>query len=403
MWTFFLRRLLALPPLLVVISFLTYLLLQAAPGDFFSTLEADPKRSRDFIMELRASAGKAAEIDAANRHDALGAFEAAGVRFGFDAAGRLTKDGAPADPRAEQQALKRFTGPDGDTYTVTPEGRLFRWIGAVRGYFTWLGRLVPVTTASSFPFVEWKGVDLGRSYQGQAPVVGLITERVTNTLLLGGTALLLAWCIAIPLGVWSGVRPNSPVDHACGFASYLSLSVPTVFLSLLGLLFAYTTKLFPVGDMHDVHHGEMGLWDRVKDTSWHLVLPATVIALAEIAIFMRQTRSQMVDTMSADFIRTARAKGVSHNRVIFVHALRNAINPLVTLFGFSLAALLSGEFLVEVVFNWPGLAQVTVNAVFQRDEPLVMASVLMAALLLVIGNLVADVMLAVVDPRIRLE
>jgi peptide/nickel transport system permease protein len=147
----------------------------------------------------------------------------------------------------------------------------------------------------------------------------------------------------------------------------------------------------------------MGLWDRVKDTSWHLVLPATVIALAEIAIFMRQTRSQMVDTMSADFIRTARAKGVSHNRVIFVHALRNAINPLVTLFGFSLAALLSGEFLVEVVFNWPGLAQVTVNAVFQRDEPLVMASVLMAALLLVIGNLVADVLLAVVDPRIRLE
>jgi peptide/nickel transport system permease protein len=107
--------------------------------------------------------------------------------------------------------------------------------------------------------------------------------------------------------------------------------------------------------------------------------------------------------MSSDYVRTARAKGVSANRVQFVHALRNAINPLVTLFGFSLAALLSGSFLVEVVFNWPGLAQVTTSAVFAKDEPLVMASVLFSALLLVAGNMVADVLLALVDPRIRVE
>jgi len=111
----------------------------------------------------------------------------------------------------------------------------------------------------------------------------------------------------------------------------------------------------------------------------------------------------MVETMSADYVRTARAKGVSHNRVMFVHALRNAINPLVTLFGFSLAAMLSGSFLVEVVFNWPGLARVTVDAVFAKDEPLVMASVLFAALFLVVGNVIADVLLALVDPKIRLE
>lgn len=389
MWTSIVRRLLAVPPLLIVISFLTYLLLQAAPGDFFSTLEADPKRSKDFIMSLRESAGKVTEIAAADRAAKLPEFVVEGTRYSFDAEGRLLREGAPADAKAEQQRLKRFVGPDGETYAVTAENRVYRWVGAFRGYFTWLGNVV-------------QG-DLGKSYQGQAPVLGLITERVANTLILGVAALLLAWLLAIPLGVWSGVRPNSLVDHACGSVAYVSLSVPTVFLSLLGLLLAYSTKLFPVGDMHDVHHGEMGWWDRVKDTSWHLVLPAVVIALAEIAIFMRQMRSQMVDTMSADYIRTARAKGVSHNRVVFVHALRNAINPLVTLFGFSLAALLSGEFLVEVVFNWPGLAQVTVNAIFQRDEPLVMASVLMAALLLVAGNLIADVLLAVVDPRIRLE
>jgi peptide/nickel transport system permease protein len=404
MWTFLLRRVLAVPPLLVVISFLTFLLLQAAPGDFFSSLEADPKKSKDFIMGLRASAGKVVEIAPADRAGRMGEFTVGDRRYSFDAAGALRKEGAPADPRAEQQSLKRFTGPDGETYTVTPEGHVYRWVGTVHGYFAWLAHLFPFEVGSgSYPWITWKGVDLGTSYQGQAPVVGLITERVTNTLILGVAALLLAWSLAVPLGVWSGVRPNSLVDHSCGLVAYVSLSVPTVFLSLLGLLLAYSTKVFPVGDMHDVHHKEMPWWSQVKDTSWHLVLPAVVIAFAEIAIFMRQMRSQMVDTMSADYIRTARAKGVSHNRVVFVHALRNAINPLVTLFGFSLAALLSGEFLVEVVFNWPGLAQVTVNAIFQRDEPLVMASVLMAALLLVAGNLVADVLLAVVDPRIRLE
>src|SRR5262245_51715143 len=295
MWTFFLRRLFAVPPLLLVISFLTYLLLQAAPGDFFSTLEADPKRSKDFIMALRASAGKAAEIPAADRAKKLPEFVVDGRRYSFDDAGGLLKDGAPAEARVEQQSLKRFTGPDGETYTVTPEGRVYRWVGAFHGYFTWLAHVFPFETRpDAFPWIAWKGVDLGTSYQGQAPVIGLITERVANTLILGLASLLLAWTVAIPLGVWSGVRPNSSVDHACGFVSYVSLSVPTVFLSLLGLLLAYSTKLFPVGDMHDIRHEEMSWWGQVKDTSWHLALPALVIALAEIAIFMRQTRSQMV-------------------------------------------------------------------------------------------------------------
>jgi peptide/nickel transport system permease protein len=419
MWTFLLRRLVALPPLLAVISFLTYLLLQAAPGDYFTTLESDPKRSKDFIMNLRASAGKVTEVPPAGRAAGPGTFRVGPTEYGFDASGALLRDGKPADPKAEQQAVKKFSAPDGETYTVTPEGRVYRWVGPVAGYFAWLRRLWPLHACGDASLHEtqaeregadvggthlrWDGVNLGVSYQGQAKVTELIVDRVANTLILGGSSLLLAWFIAVPLGVWSGVRPNSPVDHACGFFANVSLSVPTVFLSVLGLLLAYGTKWFPVGDMHDVHHEEMGWWDQWKDTCHHLVLPAVTIALAEIAIFMRQMRSQMVETMSADFVRTARAKGVSHNRVVFVHALRNAINPLVTLFGFSIAAILSGEFLVEVIYNWPGLAQVTVSAIFQRDEPLVMASVLMAALLLVAGNLLADVLLVIVDPRIRLD
>jgi len=390
MWTFFLRRILALPPLLVVISLLTFLLLQSSPGDYFSQLDADPKKSQDFVMELRADAGKVVAIAPKDRAAALGSFAVGERRYAYDETGRLLLDGKPTDAKSEQRWLKRFNGPDGDLYTVTVEGKVYRWIGMFRGYFEWLWRVV-------------RHGDLGTSYQGRAPVTDIISARALNTLLLETVALLIAWCIAIPLGVWSGVKPNSAVDYACGFTSYISLSVPTVFLSLLALLFAYGTKLFPVGDMHDVHADAYSWFDRQKDTAWHLVLPALVVGLTEVAIFMRQMRSQMVDTMSSDYIRTARAKGLSRNVVTFKHALRNAINPLVTLFGFSLAALLSGSFLVEVVFNWPGLAQVTVNAVFQRDEPLVMASVLMAALLLVAGNVVADVLLALVDPRIRLE
>jgi peptide/nickel transport system permease protein len=285
--------------------------------------------------------------------------------------------------------VKRFQGTDGRRYTVTASGRVFRWSGVLESYFVWLGNVV-------------KG-DLGKSFRGDDPVSHVIGARVRNTLILEIVALTLAWVIAIPLGVWSGVKPNSGVDHACGFVSYLSLSVPTVFLSVLALLLAYKTKWFPVGDMSDVHAATFTSWGRIVDVGHHLLLPAAVIALAQIAIYMRQMRSQMVETMSADYIRTARAKGLSKNRVMFKHALRNAINPLVTLFGYSIAGLLSGSFLVEVVFNWPGLAQVTVASIFQRDEPLVMACVLMAALVLVVGNLIADVLLAVVDPRIRLE
>jgi peptide/nickel transport system permease protein len=224
-----------------------------------------------------------------------------------------------------------------------------------------------------------------------------------NTLLLETVALLIAWGLAIPLGVWSGVKPNSLVDHVCGAVAYMTLSVPTVFLALLALLFALATHWFPVGDMRDIHWDTFTPWHKFTDIAWHLVLPATVSGIASVAIYMRQTRSQMVETMSSDYVRTARAKGVPHRKVVFKHALRNAINPLVTLFGFSLSGLLSGSFLVEVVLNWPGLARATVDAVFTKDEPLVMASVLFATVVLVAGNFIADVLLAIVDPKIRLE
>ena len=391
MLTFLLRRLLAIPPLLLVISFLTYTLLGAAPGDYFSEKDADPRTSRDMVMGQRASAGKVVEIAKEDRARVLGSFVRGGRTYAFDAAGTVTRDGAPLDPRTDQAALKRFVWPadGGAEWTVTPEGRVYRWVGSVEGYFRWIGRVLTG--------------DLGQSLQYTESVATLLFGRLWNTLKLNLVVLVLAWGIAIPLGVWSGVRPNSSVDHACGALAYVSLSVPSVFLALLAMLFAYHTGWFPVGDMRDsVRWDSMSGWERLVDSAWHLVLPAVVIAATEIAGYMRRMRSQMVESMSQDYVRTARAKGVPRRRVIFVHALRNAINPMVTLLGFSLAALLSGSFLVEYVTNWPGMAQITVNAVLRRDDPLVLASILMATLLLVLGNLVADVLLAVVDPRIRL-
>lgn len=391
MFTFLLRRLVAIPPLLLVISFLTFMLLQAAPGDYFSEKEADPKTSRDTLMGLRASAGKVVEVEAKDRARALGTFSRSGRSYAFDAEGRITRDGAPLDPRSDQDSLKKFRWPEdgGSTWTVTPEGRVYRWVGAAEGYVLWLGRV-------------FTG-DLGKSLRYKESVGSLLVSRLWNTLKLNLVVLVLAWGIAIPLGVWSGVRPNSWVDHACGAVAYVSLSVPSVFLALLAMLVAYHTGWFPVGGMRDsVRWDAMSGWEKLVNSAWHLVLPAVVVASTEIAGYMRRMRSQMVESMSQDYVRTARAKGVARGRVIFVHALRNAINPMVTLLGFSLAALLSGSFLVEVVTNWPGMAQITVNAVLARDDPLVLASILMATLLLVLGNLVADVLLAVVDPRIRL-
>jgi peptide/nickel transport system permease protein len=200
------------------------------------------------------------------------------------------------------------------------------------------------------------------------------------------------------------VRPNSFIDYICGATAYLGLSIPSVFLALLAVLFAYYTGWFPVGGMRDLVNWEaMTTGEKALDLAHHLALPASVIGFHGLAGYMRQMRGQMVETMSADYVRTARAKGLSRKSVVYKHALRNAINPLLTLLGFSLAGLLSGSFLVEVVMNWPGLARVVVDAVFARDEPLVMAAVLVATLMLIAGNIIADILLAMADPRIRLE
>jgi peptide/nickel transport system permease protein len=252
-----------------------------------------------------------------------------------------------------------------------------------------------------------KGVataDFGYSFKFQTSVWSLIRERVFNTLLLAVAALVISYGLAIPLGVISALKRDTIFDRLAGGFSFFALSIPSVFFSLLMVLFAAHTGLFPIGGVHNqVYWDYYTPWQKVTDTLWHLVLPASVLGLINMAQYMRQMRGEMVETLSQDYIRTARAKGLSRAKVLYRHALGNAINPIITLFGFSAAYLLSGAFLTEFVFSWPGMGRLTIEALLDKDEPLVMASIVMVTLMLVFGGILADVLLAVVDPRIRLE
>lgn len=246
--------------------------------------------------------------------------------------------------------------------------------------------------------------NFGYSFKHQLPVWSLIWERAGNTMLLTGTSLVIAWGLAIPAGAMAAAQRNKWADKLLGVFSSFALAMPTVLLSLLAVWFAARTGWFPTGGLHDqIRWEQFSLPQKIADMLWHLALPATVLSLSSLAQYLRQTRGEMIETLSQDYVRAARAKGLSERRILFRHALPNAANPLVTLFGFSLAYLLAGAVLTEQVFAWPGLGRLTVEALLAKDEPLVMAAVTLLTLMLVAGNLIADLLLAAMDPRIRLE
>jgi peptide/nickel transport system permease protein len=245
--------------------------------------------------------------------------------------------------------------------------------------------------------------NFGYSMAYHIPATSLIVARLWNTFLLSFFALIIAWGIAIPFGIWAAVRRGSWVDHACSFIAFMGLSVPDVLLSLLALWFAAVTGWFPVGGatsaVYDFMTPMHQFWDRVH----HIILPSIVLAAADLAGIMRQMRSNLLDTLRAEYVTAARARGLGEGWVVYKHALRNAINPLLTIFGYSLAALLSGAFIVENIMAWPGLGRLTLEAFFAKDSYLVVDCVVMATALLVIGNFIADLLLAWSDPRIRLK
>lgn len=258
-------------------------------------------------------------------------------------------------------------------------------------YFRWLRQIVT------------QG-DFGYSFASQRPVTEILWERVPATLLLSISSLVLTWAIAIPLGILAAVNQNRFTDRFLQVVSYTGQGFPSFITALLLLYLAQNTSpLFPVGGMTSIDYPDLSPLGKVLDIGWHMILPTIALTITGFAGLQRLMRGQLLDVLRQDYIKTARAKGLTEQRVIYVHALRNAVNPLITLLGFEFASLLSGAFITENFFNWPGLGTLVLQAVQQQDLYLVMASLMMGALMLILGNLLADLLLKFVDPRIKLD
>ena len=243
--------------------------------------------------------------------------------------------------------------------------------------------------------------DLGVSFVQGRPVAEVIAERVPSTLLLTGTALLLSTAAGIVLGALAARRPFGTVDATVSTAALVGYALPVFWLAQLVLLtIAFRTGLFPIQGMTDARAGYTGL-AHILDVAHHLVLPALVLAVSEVALIARVTRSGLLGERTRDYMRTARAKGRSDSSALFRHALPNALLAVVTVVGARVGYLFSSAVLVETVFGWPGMGRLLVSSAQTRDHPLILGLVLLVAFTVVLANLLTDVAYAWVDPRIR--
>jgi peptide/nickel transport system permease protein len=297
---------------------------------------------------------------------------------------------APGDPVAVMMAEARATGA---TLTQADRERLRQQYGLDRPvyvqYLDWLGQV----SRGNF----------GMSSRMNAPVSGVIMQRLPNTLKLTATALILTLVIALPLGILSAVKQYSRLDYFLTTFNFIGISIPQFWLALM-LLYFFGVYLgwLPVRGMGSVQV-EPGIWNQIKDTVTHYILPVTSVTLVGLAGYMRYQRTAMLDVIRQDYVRTARAKGLPEHKVILKHAWRNALIPIITLLGYVLVILVEGSIVVENIFSWPGMGQLAVNSLAQRDYPVVMAIVLLSAVLILIGTLISDILYAIVDPRVRYD
>uniref|UniRef100_A0A7C2WRJ4 ABC transporter permease n=1 Tax=Thermorudis sp. TaxID=1969470 RepID=A0A7C2WRJ4_9BACT len=252
-------------------------------------------------------------------------------------------------------------------------------------YLRWLGNVV-------------QG-DFGSSYNTVQPVTRLIAERLPNTIMLTGLALVISILVAVPLGVLSALKRNSALDRIIAGFSFIGVSIPVFWLGImLIIVFAVQLKVLPAGGMYTLG-AEFSLLDRLE----HLLLPTLVLVVANLAELTRYTRSGMINVLTEDYIRTARAKGLPNRLVLIRHALRNALIPVITIIGVLLPRAVSGAAITETVFSWPGMGRLAVEAAMTRDYPVVLGATLTVALVVVLSSLVTDLLYAYIDPRIRLS
>lgn len=249
----------------------------------------------------------------------------------------------------------------------------------------------------------WKWVtkmvqgDFGTTFKAGRPVGDVMWPSLKNTLILMTTAWLLQLLIAIPWGIYNSTRQYGLSDNIAAIIGYAGMAMPVFWFGILMQeFFAVKLNLFPLSDMHKF--GQTGL----ADLAYHMVLPVTVLVIIGLAGYTRYSRASMLEVLGQDYVRTARAKGVSETKVVFKHALRNALIPIVTILGLDLPIIVAGAALTETVFNWPGMGQLFVQMAFAREYSVIMAVTMITAVVVILGNLIADILYAVVDPRVRL-
>lgn len=321
MFNYTIRRLLVMVPLLLAMSFVTFMFIRMAPGDILAPYRMNPQISQETIREIEQ-------------------------KFHFDKP-------------------------------------------AVVQYGYWVKNLLKL--------------DLGYSFSRRTNVTTVLTAHALNTLLLALFSIVVTWAIAIPLGIYCAVHQYKWADRVFSFIAYIGMSLPSFFLALLLLYAVSLSGILPVGGMKSVNYDSLSSWGKVVDVLRHLIVPGMVLGTGAVASLQRIMRGNMLETLRAQYVTTARAKGLPENRVIYVHALRNAINPLITIFGYEFSALLSGAALTEIITSWPGLGSVMLEAVRAQDVFLVMGNMMVGGVMLIVGNLIADLLLAWSDPRMTLS
>jgi peptide/nickel transport system permease protein len=243
--------------------------------------------------------------------------------------------------------------------------------------------------------------EMGFSFAYNSPVAPLLWVRARNTLLLAVTATLITWALALPLGIWSATALGRLPDRAISWTTATLLVIPDLVLALGLLILAVRSGWFPTGGMVSVGFEELPPIQKLRDLAWHMELPVLALVLSALPVLVRHVRAAVAEVLEAPFLRAAASHGIPRRTLLYRYALRAAANPLISLFGFSVGALLSGSLLVEVVMSWPGLGPLLLEAILARDLYVVIGGVFFSTIFLVAGNFLADLLIYWADPKIR--
>ncbi|MFO7725027.1 MAG: ABC transporter permease subunit [Oceanipulchritudo sp.] len=339
MRSYFLRRLLLIPPTLFGITVIVFLITRVVPG-------GPIERAIMEMQAVNASAG-AASSSFGNRQQAL------------------------SEEQMEQ--LKEYYGFDKP---------------AIISYFHWVGNVL-------------RG-DLGDSYRYNEPVWGIIRERFPISIFYGVWTLIITYTVCIPLGVLKAIKHRTFVDNVSSVVIFTGYAIPGYVLgALLVVFFAARLEWFPMGGFTSIYFEDLTFWGKVKDIAWHAILPLCSYLIGSFALVTLLMKNHLMDNLAADYIRTAVAKGVSFRNAVIGHALRNSLIPIATTFGQNIILIVTGSFLIETIFDINGFGLLGFTAILDRDYPIVMGVLLLTSVLLLIGNIISDFLVALIDPRVR--